>query len=203
VAAPGFGVATVPRMSGVARTVPFVSVTAVVLMLLTACGPANGGDVNPRAYAKSVCSGLVTWREGIAGDSAELSRVLGSRSTDSETVKARHTRFFAVSVRRTDELLSVVREAGAPEVENGLGYARDLTDALTRTRRGLAGAQARFEALPIRDLRSYAAGAAKIRDSLGGLFTAIGAALDRLGNTYTDPDLNQAFRDEPACRRLA
>jgi hypothetical protein len=190
-------------MSGVTRRVPFVSVAAAVLVLLMGCGPSNGGDADPRAYAKSVCSGLVIWREGITGDSAELSRALGSRATDIATVKARYTRFFAGAVRRTDDLLKTVREAGAPEVDDGLGYARDLTDALARTRKGLADAQARFGALPTRDLRSYATGAARVRDSLGALFTGVGAALDRLGSTYPDSDLNEAFRDEPGCQRLA
>lgn len=183
------------------REVPFVAL--VLAVLLFGCGPSEAGDTDPRSYARSVCSGLVAWREGISADSAQLSRALRARSADVATVKGRYARFFAGAVRRTDDLLRTVEQAGAPEVDDGLGYARDLRGALAQARRGLAEAQARFAALPTRDLRSYAAGAADIRDSLGTLFSGVGASLDRLGSTYTDSDLNEAFRDEPACQRLA
>lgn len=105
-------------------------------------------------------------------------------------------------VRRTDQLIGTVRAAGAPDADRGLGYARDLAAALDRTRAGLAAAQTRFAALPTGDLRRYAAGARGVRDSLGTLFSQVGATLDELGGTYTDSGLNRAFRDEPACQRL-
>ena len=66
-----------------------------------------------------------------------------------------------------------------------------------------AAAQKSFAALPTNDLARYAAGARKIRDSLGGLFTQVGATLDQLGRTYTSADLNRAFGEEPACQRLS
>jgi hypothetical protein len=187
----------------VTRRGPSVAFAAIpVAALIAGCGPSEAGEADPRAYARSVCSGLLTWSRGVTADSAELSRALQAGGADVATVKARYTRFFAGTVRRTDELVSVVGQAGAPKVDNGLGYSRDLAAALATTRRGLAEAQARFAALPTGDLRSYAAGAGRIRDSLGTLFTGIGATLDRLGSTYTDPDLNEAFRDEPDCQRL-
>lgn len=174
----------------------------LAVVLATACGPTDAGEAEPAAYAQAVCSGLSSWQQGIAGDSAELTRSLQA-ATAVPAVRARYTGFYAATVRRTDALLGTVRQAGAPAADHGLGYARDLTAALVRTRAGLADAQARFAALPTGDLRSYAAGAATVRDSLGTLFTEVGGTLDRLGGTYTDSSLNSAFRDEPACQRLA
>jgi hypothetical protein len=171
------------------------------VVLLTACGAENAGDVAPDAYAQQVCTGLVGWRDGVAGDSAELTGSLQG-AADVATVKARYTRFFSATVRRTDELLAVVRDAGAPEADQGVGYARDLTAALERTRTGLAAAQKAFGALPTGDLPAYAAGARRVRDSLGTLFTQVGGTIDELGSTYTDSGLNRAFRDDPACQRL-
>ena len=178
------------------------AVLAAVALLGTACGAEDAGDVEPARYAQTVCTGLVGWRDGVAADSAELTRSLG-RAADVATVRDRYARFFAGTVRRTDQLLGTVRAAGAPETDQGNGYARDLTAALERTRTGLAAAQKKFAALPTTDLAGYAAGARAVRDSLGTLFTQVGATLDELGGRYTDSGLNRAFRDDPACQRLS
>jgi hypothetical protein len=169
---------------------------------MAACGPSNGGAVAPEDYAKAVCSGLVSWRHGVANDSARLSRELQASAAEIATVKAKYTAFFQGVVRRTDTLLGAVSKAGAPKVDNGTSYARDLQAALTETRTGLAGAQRRFAALPINDLRSYASEAAKVRDALGGVFVGVGDALDQLGKTYPDKGLNEAFEQDADCKSL-
>jgi hypothetical protein len=174
----------------------------IVLVAIAGCAVSVGGDAEPRAYAKAVCSGLLTWRLGVTADSTKLSAALRSGASDVAAVKGRYTRFFAAAVRRTDRLVATVKEAGAPKVDNGLGYARDLTAALTATRKGLVDAQTRFARLPTGELTSYSAGAAKVRDSLGTVFTEVAGSLDRLGSTYTDSGLDGAFRDEPDCRSL-
>jgi hypothetical protein len=181
--------------------VPFVAF--LVAGLVSACGPSNGGDVSAEDYAKSVCAGLLSWRQGVAGDSARLSRDLQAGAADVATVKAKYTAFFQGAVRRTDTLLTAVGKAGAPKVDNGTSYARDLQAALAQTRTGLASAQRRFAALPVDNLRSYAAGAAKIRDELGTVFLGVGTALDQLGKTYPDKGLNKAFENDGDCKSLA
>jgi hypothetical protein len=180
---------------------PIVAALAVLALFVTACGAQEAGDVEPATYARSVCSGLVGWRDGVAADSAELTHSLDG-AHDVATVRSRYTRFYSATVRRTDQLLGTVTSAGAPKSDHGLGYSRDLTAALRRARAGLAGAQKSFAALPTGDLTAYATGARKIRDSLGTAFTEVGTTLDQLGSTYTDSGLNRAFRDEPACQRL-
>jgi hypothetical protein len=157
----------------------------------------------PEGYAKAICGGLLTWRQGVASDSARLSRELQAGGADVATVKAKYTAFFQGVVRRTDSLLTAVTKAGAPKVDNGTAYARDLQAALGKTRTGLAGAQRRFAALPINNLRSYASGAAKIRDDLGTVFLGVGTALDDLGKTYPDKGLNEAFEQDADCKSLA
>jgi hypothetical protein len=179
-----------------------IAVGVVAIALLTACGPEDAGDTEPADYARSVCAGLSSWRDGVASDSAELGRSLGS-AADVTAVRSRYSRFFTAAVRRTDQLIHVVDSAGAPEVDHGRGYSRDLAAALQRARSGLATAQKSFAALPAGDLGAYAAGARKIRDSLGGVFSQVGTALDQLGRTYTSADLDRAFGDEPACQRLS
>jgi hypothetical protein len=190
--------------------VPAVSPRPVVVLALLAvlvaapaCGPSNGGEVAPADYAKAVCSTLLTWKQGVANDSALLSQELRTTSADVATVKAKYTAFFQGVVGRTDVLLREIEMAGAPSVDRGPDYARDLRAALTGARAGLADARARFASLPASDLRSYATGAAKIRDQLGRVFVAVGAALDRLSRTYTDKGLNSAFDDESAYKTLA
>lgn len=101
----------------------------------TACGAADAGEVEPERYATSVCSRLATWRDGILADSAGLTGSLG-KASDVATVRAHYTRFFSGTVRRTDQLLGAVRDAGAPKADHGLGYARDLA-AGTYTDSGL------------------------------------------------------------------
>ena len=181
---------------------PNAALLAAAAGQATACGAQDAGEVEPGKYAGSVCSGLVTWRDGVAADSAALTGSLG-KASDVATVRARYARFFSGTVRRTDQLLVAVREAGAPKADHGLGYARDLTAALDRTRAGLAAAQKTFAALPTDDLAAYAAGARRARDSLGTLFSQVGSTIDDLAGTYTDPGLNRAFGAEPACQRLS
>ena len=179
-----------------------IAAAAAAVVLLTACGPEDAGGTEATQYARSVCAGLGTWRDGVAADSAELTRSLSS-AADVATVRSRYSRFFTSAVRRTDQLIHAVDTAGAPKVDHGQGYSRDLTAALQRARAGLAAAQKSFAALHAGDLAGYAAGARTIRDSLGGVFSQVGTALDQLGRTYTSADLNRAFGDEPGCRRLS
>jgi 3-deoxy-D-arabino-heptulosonate 7-phosphate (DAHP) synthase len=178
-------------------------VAFAVVASVAACGPRNGGDVKPADYAKRVCSTLLTWRQAVASDSARLSRRLQARSLDVGAVKARYTEFFQAVVGRTDALLTQINAAGAPRVNNGVDYSRGLLTALRQARAGLADARVRFARLPATDLRSYAAGAATIRDQLGRVFLAVGAALDRLSRTNTDKSLNRAFDQQSECRSLA
>ena len=182
------------------RRVLFV---VIVLLAVAGCGVSDGGDREPRAYARSVCSALLVWRLGVTADSTRLSNALSAGAIDVATVKARYTTFFAGTVRRTDQLIAAVKAAGVPRADHGVGYARDLAAALAQARKGLADARTRFARLPAGDLKSYAAGAAKVRDSLGTVFTEVERSLDRLGSTYTASDLNGAFRDEPDCRSLS
>jgi hypothetical protein len=184
-----------------------ILLVAFVVFLLagsvSACGPSNGGDIPPEDYAKAICGGLLTWRQGVANDSARLSRELQAAAADIATVKAKYTAFFQGVVRRTDTLLAAVGKAGAPKVDNGSSYAHDLQAALVKTRAGLASAQRRFAALPVDNLRSYASGAAKVRDDLGTVFLGVGTALDDLGKTYPDKGLNEAFEQDADCKSLA
>jgi hypothetical protein len=175
----------------------------VLLTCLTACGPSNGGDVAAGDYARTVCAGLLSWRQGVNNDSGQLSRALQAGAADVNTVKAKYTAFFRGVVRRTDTLLAAIDRAGAPKVDNGVPYARDLRTALAQARAGLATAQRRFAGLPTHNLRSYASGAAKARDELGSIFVGVGAALERLGQTYPDKGLNKAFDEQPSCKSLA
>jgi hypothetical protein len=186
----------------VVRRTRLVLIVAFVLAA-AGCGPSNGGAVAPRDYADAVCAGLQTWRQGVTGDSTRLSADLQRRSADIATVKAKYTAFYRSVVARTDTLLTAVGRAGAPEVDNGTSYARDLQAALTQTRTGLAAAQRRFATLSTSDLRSYAAGAAKIRDDLGKVFLGVGDTLDQLGRTYPDKGLNKAFEESATCKSLA
>jgi hypothetical protein len=199
-----------PTTAGAVATVTVVTrrarLTLVAAFLLagavSACGVSNGGDVKSADYAKAVCSGLLTWRQSVSGDSSRLSQALQAGASDVTTVKTKYTAFYQGVVRRTDALLTAVDKAGAPKIDNGLSYAHDLTAALTQTRTGLANAQRRFAALPVNDLRSYAAGAAKIRDDLGTVFLGVGTTLDQLGRTYPDKGLNKAFEDQTECKSL-
>jgi hypothetical protein len=181
-----------------------VAVSAALVVAASAgCGPSNGGGVRPGDYAKAVCASLLAWKRGVANDSALLSKQLQARSLDVRTVSAKYTAFFRGVVTRTDALLEEIGSVGAPAVDSGAYYARDLRAALAQARAGLADARARFAALPADDLRSYAAGAARIRDQLGRVFLDADAALGRLGRTYSDKALNSAFEDQPDCRSLA
>jgi len=62
--------------------------TLVLVLLLSGCGAENAGDVDPERYAQQVCTGLVGWRDGIAGASAELTGSLRG-AADVATVQAR------------------------------------------------------------------------------------------------------------------
>lgn len=178
------------------------AVMAACAVLVTACGATDAGKAEPAAYAKSVCAGLVGWRDGVAADSAALSHSLET-AADVATVRSRYATFFTAAVRRTDQLIGTVKSSGAPKADHGLGFSRDLTAALQKARSGLASAQKSFAGLPTGDLAAYATGARKIRDSLGTVFGQVGTSLDQLDGTYTDSDLNRAFRTDPACQRLS
>jgi hypothetical protein len=189
-------------VAAVSRRVPIVLI-AVLFAASAGCGPSNAGAVDSGDYANAVCARLLAWRQGVTNDSTKLSADLQARSSDINAVKAKYTAFYKSIVTRTDTLIAAVRKAGAPKVDNGSSYARDLLVALNQTRTGLATAQRRFAGLPTTDLRSYAAGAGKIRDDLGKVFLGVGDSLDTLGRTYPDKGLNQAFEHSTDCQNLA
>ena len=178
-----------------------VLLVVILSCALLGCGPSDAGATAPKAYAHAVCDGLATWQQGITADSTRLTQDLQAAAAVS-VVRARYARFYSDAVRRTDTLLVTVRRAGAPKVDHGTGYARDLTAALSLARASLQHAKTRFAALSTSNLRAYAAGAAAIRDELGTAFVGVGTALDRLGRSYPDKTLNKAFAGDPRCTGL-
>jgi len=174
--------------------------------LAVAAAGCGGGDssssssgTKPDEWASSVCGSLQTWEKDLQSGSQQLSADLRS-SSDLRSVKQKLIAFLEEAQQSTEKMVSAVKAAGAPAVKDGPAIQQDLESALTGAQNSFERAVTQAKKLPTNNPQALTTGLTTLGQTIQSELTATGQHFSTLENKYDVSDLNQAMKDEPACK---
>jgi len=172
-------------------------VAAPVMALSLVAAGCGGGPAQPtpRAWAKSVCSALATWRARIDDLSTKAQRQMSGADTPA-TTRQGLVELLDGAQSASEAGRVKVLEAGIPEVEGGERIVSRFTDSLRTARDAYRNAKDTVQALDTTDAmafnRSVAAAFAKLNQEYAQ------SALDT--RNVDSIDLQRAFAEVAECR---
>jgi hypothetical protein len=180
--------------------------------ICAACGESDGGEAGgeapappaaaePSDWVENVCTSLVGWRSDLQGSSEELQQSAPDLSNPEEA-RTVLSDFLDDAVTRTEQLLTEIGDAGAPDVEQGSAISTDLQAALRNARDVLADARAGAEELPTDDPVAFGTGAQELAGSIQDGLNDVGQTFTDLNERYDAPEIEEAFQSSDACTEL-
>jgi hypothetical protein len=178
---------------------PKLSRSLVVLAgaaLLAAGFPAK--TVSPEKWTRSVCSALTNWQERLtdAQDGADLD------ATGIDERKAALTQYLSDATDATGVLLKRLKRAGTPDVDDGKQVASVFRRDFRRARDVFADAERDARRLSTEDPAVFREAVLDIQSALSEGAEEISQAFEVSKQKYKVEELDQAFRDEPACSEI-
>ncbi|MFG2038980.1 hypothetical protein [Dactylosporangium sp. NPDC048998] len=165
---------------------------AVLLCVVAGCG---GDGIEPKRWAKSVCTALAPWRTEIADLTAKAQQQLQAAKTPAQ-IKTNIVDLLAGAESASEKARAGVDGAGVPRVTDGKKVAEQFTASLAKARDAYGNAKRTVSGLPTADAKTF--------------YAAVGSAFATLKDEYErsaiDPahvgpaDLQQAFDEVPECR---
>ncbi|MEV8514424.1 hypothetical protein [Dactylosporangium sp. NPDC051484] len=165
---------------------------AVLLCVVAGCG---AGGVEPKQWAKSVCTALAPWRAEIADLTVKAQQQLQAAKTPAQT-KTNIVDLLAGAESASEKARAGVDGAGVPRVADGKKVAEQFTASLSKARDAYGNAKRTVSGLPTADAKTF--------------YAAVGSAFATLKDEYEhsaiDParvgpaDLQQAFDEAAECR---
>jgi hypothetical protein len=179
------------------RTIAFIAAAA---LFVTACGDdddgGGGGDtVSAGDYASDICTAFLGWRDAIQQRQEDLQEGLSPGISPQEGRDALDG-FLTDAVEASDELVTQVDDAGAPDAENGEEAAQALQDAAQAARDELDKARADVEALPTDDREAFSSAADQLGNNVRDALSEVGSGLEDIQSE----ELDKAFDEEEACQ---
>jgi hypothetical protein len=177
-----------------------------VVSLCAACGTSGGGEaggeaVDPAEWVESVCTSLTGWRNDLQGSTEEIQQSSPDLSNPEEA-QSLLTTFLEDAVTRTDQLLTEIGDAGAPDVEQGAAISTDLQAALEDARDVLAEARDGAQELPTDDPIAFGTGAQELAGSIQDGLNDVGQTFNKLNDQYDAPEVEEAFQSSDTCSAL-
>jgi hypothetical protein len=182
-----------------------ILLSAIALALAAAgCSGGGSGDssasgTKPEEWASSVCGALQGWEDDLKAGSQQLSADLRS-SSDLKSVKQKLLTFLEDAKKSTEEMVSDVKAAGAPDVKDGEAIQRDLESGLTEASTSFERAVTQAKKLPTNNPQALTTGLSTLAGRIQTELTATGKHFSDLEGKYDVGDLNKAMTDEPACK---
>jgi hypothetical protein len=160
--------------------------------LLAGCGTSA---VEPRTWAKSVCSALDPWRTRVADLTGQAQQEITKSATPSQTRQSLVT-LLGGAEQASDEARQRVVDAGVPDVDGGEKAAGKFVTALTRARDAYGRTKTIISELDVsRDKTFYDAVDAAFR-KLNQEYSASALRIDTVGPA----PLHKAFDEVPECQ---
>jgi hypothetical protein len=148
-----------------------------------------------------VCSEVGQWFQSIQTQTEELSSATADLEGDLEGAKESIQRYLDEVIVATDDLLTGVRGAGEPDVEDGREVAAELQAGFERVRAEFEEASGEIEAVSTDDPDTFVAEF----DRIGGRLqdgSAIEEAFSGLERFSDNEELDRAFDEEEACQQI-
>ncbi|MFI5905883.1 hypothetical protein [Dactylosporangium sp. NPDC051541] len=172
------------------RAARFLAAT-VLAFGVAACGGPDG--VEPKQWAKQVCTALTPWRAEISDLTSKAQQQLGAATTPAQS-KTNIVDLLAGAEASSERARAGVSGAGVPAVEDGPKVAEQFAASLTKARDAYGNAKRTVSGLPT-DKSFY--------PEVKKAFTTLN---DEYGRSAIDPahvgpeDLQKAFDEVPECR---
>jgi hypothetical protein len=169
-----------------------VALTASLALLAGACGGGDGG-ADPESYAADICSAVGDWVTAIQEGAGEI-----QPTEDPQGGIDALQSFLDDAVAETEDLISAVDDAGAPDVDGGEEFADDLKAAFEEAKTVLEDARDQAADLPTDDPAAFTEAASE-------LGTSVQEALGAVGGELTEPDseeLTTAFEETEECSAI-
>jgi hypothetical protein len=166
----------------------------IVVGLCAGCGGSSGPPkVTPQAYVREVCSAISPLERDVVSRSSALN---GSTATDATHAKQTLKGFLAAIEQDADDALSRIRGARTPNIKNGEAVSSAIVKTFTQLRDTMRTAVSKAAALPTDSAASFNTAAHALTVSVKSSLSNIDAS------GLSDPDLEKAAANEPACRSL-
>jgi hypothetical protein len=177
-----------------------------VVGLCAACGSNGGGGAgaeaaDPGDWVESICTSLTGWRDDLQESTQEIQQSAPDLSNPEQAQSLLST-FLDDAVTRTDQLLSEVGDAGAPDVEQGAAISTELQAALKDARDVLADARDGVQELPTDDPAAFGTGAQELAGSIQDGLNGVGQTFNRLNDRFDAPEVEEAFENSDTCGAL-
>jgi type IV pilus biogenesis protein CpaD/CtpE len=182
---------------------PLAALVVVAALAASGCGGGGSSAVGtpPDQYAAGVCGAISDWQKELQSSISTMSSKLSASSTPDE-VKGKLVEFMEAATKSTESMLSKVKAAGPPAIDDGAKLQSDLEAGLTKAKNAFAQARDKAKALPTDDPAAFQREATALGTTLTEQGSAIEATFKGLSTKYDSKDLNQAFDEEPACKSL-
>jgi hypothetical protein len=181
---------------------PIAGLAVAAALAASACGGgSSAGGAPPKQYAADVCGAISGWQKELQTSASSMGSKLGASSTPAD-VKAKLVEFMDTAVSATDTMVSKVKDAGPPAVDDGAKLQRELENALAKARTAFAQARDKAKSLPTDDQAAFQREATALGTTLNEQGSAISTTFNEIDTKYNSKELNQAFDKEPACKSL-
>ena len=188
------------------RPVRRLSLAAAVFAATVAAAGCGGGDggasgTPPDEFAASVCGAIGDWQKSLQSGAQKMGADLGAASTPDQ-VKSKLVEFMGNSVEATDTMISKVKQAGPPAVDDGEQLQNDLVSGLEKASTAFKQAETQAKNLPTGNQADFQREAQDLTQTLQTQGTAIETTFNNLDKKYDSEELDKAFDEEPACKSI-
>ena len=186
-----------------------VVVLSVVVLAFAAAGCGGGGGDDgdsasgtaPDLWAASVCGALGNWVTSLQEGSRELGTQMRD-TKDLKTVKSRFVTFLENAEESSHEMVEKVKEADAPDVEQGEAIQEELVTALEKVENSFSNAVDNANDLSTDSLAQFSQGVGKLSQDVQNNLATTGSDFNSLSDKFNSTELDNATDGEPACQQF-
>jgi hypothetical protein len=197
------------RIAGMRPLRFLVVVLSVVVLVFAAVGCGGGGGDNgdsasgtaPDVWAATVCGALGNWVTSLQEGSRELGTQMRN-TKDLKTVKSRFVTFLENAEESSHEMVEKVKEADAPDVDQGEAIQEELVTALEKVENSFSNAVDKANDLSTDSLASFSQGVGKLSQDVQNNLATTGSDFNSLSDRFNSTELDNATDGEPACQQF-
>ena len=186
-----------------------VVVLSIAALAFAAAGCGGGGGDNgdsasgtaPDVWAASVCGALGNWVQSLQEGSRELGTQMRN-TKDLKAVKSRFVSFLENAEQSSHEMVEKVKEADAPDVEQGEAIQDELVTALEKVEKSFSNAVEKANALSTDSLQAFSQGVGTLSQDVQDNLATTGNDFNSLSDRFNSTELDDATDGEPACQQF-